>query len=435
MVAAACTLGAIATHGRTHGPSSACPDAPGFTCSTLAVPLDRSGHVRGTLGLRVAAQQGNAPRGVVVFLTGGPGQPGEPFAARVAARMGHAFSGYRLVLLDQRGTGGTALSCPALQRQMGSSDLAVPTRPAVVSCARAIGPKRRFFTTADTVGDLEALRRSLGVDKLTLDGVSYGTFVAERYALEHPTHVARLVLDSVVPHPTLDPLYVADGKAVARVLRMVCREQRCSSDPARDLAFAVRHRPIGNRLLDALVTMSVADPSYPGVLTGLHAARSGNWRPLLNLVARWRPQRTPAEFLSQGLHASTLCGDTRMPWGSSDAPVARRAAALRRAVAKIRDADVWPLTRGILAGNGIVRTCLWWPPTPAPREPRAAKLPPVPTLLLAGDHDLSTPLAWARDEARAASKGKLVVIHGSGHSTQMRASVDTARDAVAEFLH
>ena len=404
-------------------------------CSTLPVPLDRSGHVRGTLGLRYAAQQGSAPRGVLVFLTGGPGQPGEPFAARVAARMGHAFSGYRLVLFDQRGTGGTALRCPELQRQMGSSDLAVPTRRAVVSCARSIGPKRRFFTTAATVADLEALRRSLGVDKLTLDGVSYGTFVAERYALAHPTHVARLVLDSVVPHPTLDPLYVADGKAIARVLRLVCREQGCSGDPARDLAFAVRHRPIGNRLLDALVTMSVADPSYPGVISGLHAARAGNWKPLMDLVARWRPERTPPEFLSQGLHASTLCGDTRMPWGSSAVPTARRAAALRRAVARLRDTDVWPLTPGVLAGNGIVMTCLWWPPTAAPPEPRAAKLPPVPTLLLAGDHDLSTPLTWARDEAGRAPKGKLVVVHGSGHSTQMRASVDAARDAVAEFLH
>jgi pimeloyl-ACP methyl ester carboxylesterase len=435
VVVAACTLGAIATHGRTRASGSACSDAPGFTCSTLPVPLDRTGHFRGTLGLRVAAQQGNAPRGVVVFLTGGPGQPGEPFAARVAARMAHAFSGYRLVLFDQRGTGGTALRCPALQRQMGSSDLAVPTRRAVVSCARAIGPKRRFFTTAETVEDLEALRRSLGVDKLTLDGVSYGTFVAERYALKHPTHVARLVLDSVVPHPTLDALYVADGKALARVLRMVCREQRCSGDPARDLAFAVRRRPVGNRLLDALVTMSVADPTYPGVISALHAARSANWQPLLTLVRRWRPERTPAGVLSQGLHASTLCGDTRMPWGSSAAPAARRAAALRRAEARIRDADVWPLTRGILAGNGIVKTCLWWPPTPAPGQPRAAKLPPVPTLLLAGDHDLSTPLTWARDEARRAPKGKLVIVRGSGHSTQMRASVDTARDAVAEFLH
>src|SRR6478672_11500228 len=32
-----------------------CPDAAGFTCSTLVVPLDRSGNVAGTLLVAVAA--------------------------------------------------------------------------------------------------------------------------------------------------------------------------------------------------------------------------------------------------------------------------------------------------------------------------------------------------------------------------------------------
>ena len=60
------------------------------------------------------------------------------------------------------------------------------------------------------MADLEALRVALGADKLTLDGVSYGTFVAERYAMAHPDRVARLVLDSVVPAAGLDGLEVDD---------------------------------------------------------------------------------------------------------------------------------------------------------------------------------------------------------------------------------
>jgi pimeloyl-ACP methyl ester carboxylesterase len=56
-------------------------------------------------------------------------------------------------------------------------------------------------------------------------------------------------------------------------------------------------------------------------------------------------------------------------------------------------------------------------------------------LLLAGDRDLSTPLALARDEARRAPKGQLVVVHGAGHSTQLRATAPTARAALATFLH
>jgi pimeloyl-ACP methyl ester carboxylesterase len=437
----ACTLGAPVTNhdsaASARPVADRCPDAPTFTCSTLTVPLDRSGKVRGTLKLRIAVQEADAPRGIIVFLTGGPGQPGEPFAARISSRLAGVTGGYRIVMFDQRGTGAGALRCPALQAQMGSSDLAVPTRDAVVGCANKIGSKRRFFSTAATVEDLEALRRSLGVDKLTLDGVSYGTFVAERYALRYPKHVARLVLDSVVPHRTLDPLSVADAHASARVLRAVCHAQACKTDPAADLAAAVRRRPsIQTGLLDALVTMSVVDPRYPGVIPALHAARGGSWGSLSTLVERWRPDpATPFAIFSQGLHASTLCADTHMPWGSSAVAVVGRERALRRAVARVRAQAIWPFTRVAARDNGIVKTCLYWPRTPAPPRPKARKLPPVPTLLLAGDRDLSTPMVWASQEAKAAPGGRLVVVHGSGHGTQLRAETDAGRAAVAAFLH
>jgi pimeloyl-ACP methyl ester carboxylesterase len=411
-----------------------CAEAPGFTCSTLTVPVDHGGSAPGTLRLQVAVQDVAARRGVLLFLTGGPGQPGAPFAARVALRLGAAVGGYRVVLFDQRGTGVQALQCPALQRRMGSSDLAVPTRGEVAGCARSIGPKRRFFGTDETVQDIEALRRALGVRQLTLDGVSYGSFVAERYALRYPLHTARLVLDSVVPHPGIDGLSVENAHAVGRVLRAVCGERVCPGDPADDLARVVRNRDVSTGLLDALVTMSVVDATYPGIPEALHAARQGRTAQLDSLIARFSPDpATPAEALSQGLHASALCADNPMPWGDAATPVARRLPALYRAVLRIRPAAVWPFTRAIASGNGIVRTCLYWPPEPALPAPRA-KLPDVPTLLLAGDRDLSTPLAWARQELALAPGGKLVVVPGAGHSVQMRALSDRGREAVRAFL-
>jgi pimeloyl-ACP methyl ester carboxylesterase len=411
-----------------------CAEAPGFTCSNLTVPLDHQGRVRGELGLQVAAQDGPAPRGVLVFLTGGPGQPGAPFAARVAARLGPAIAGYRLVLFDQRGTGGNALQCPALQAQMGSSDLAVPTKDAVRTCALSIGPRRGLFGTDQTVQDLDALRRALGVGKLALDGVSYGSFVAERYALRYPRHTARLVLDSVVPHAGIDGLSVENAHAVARVLRAVCRERGCPGDPAKDVAAVVRRTSIDARLLDALVTMSVFDPTYPGVLEALRSAARGSRAPLERLVRRFAPDpATPAEALSQGLHASALCADNPMPWGGPDTPVDRRMPALLRAAVRVPPAAIWPFTRAVAAANGIVRTCLSWPPEPAPAVPRGP-LPAVPALLLAGDRDLSTPLAWARREAALAPRGRLVIVPGAGHSVQLRAVSDLGRIALTRFL-
>jgi hypothetical protein len=65
-----------------------CAGAPGFTCSTLTVPLDRTGKVPGTLKLNVAAADNTAAkRGVLLFLTGGPGQPGVPAIQRIAQRL------------------------------------------------------------------------------------------------------------------------------------------------------------------------------------------------------------------------------------------------------------------------------------------------------------------------------------------------------------
>src|SRR5262245_26141254 len=93
-----------------------CPGAPTFTCSYLDVPLDRSGGTPGTVRLQ-AAVAGNvaAPRGVLLVLTGGPGQPGVSLVPRISARISYLLADYRLVMLDQRGTGISAIDCPRLQ--------------------------------------------------------------------------------------------------------------------------------------------------------------------------------------------------------------------------------------------------------------------------------------------------------------------------------
>jgi pimeloyl-ACP methyl ester carboxylesterase len=412
-----------------------------FSCATLTVPLDHAGlrpgpQHAGQLTLQVVMTDNvHAPRGVLVFLTGGPGQPGVPFASWAASQLFEptVIQDYRLVLIDQRGTGAGALSCPQLQQVMGSSDLTVPPAAAVQACAQAIGPIRQYFSTADTVADLDALRQALGVDKLSFDGVSYGTFVAERYAITHPDRVSRLVLDSVVPHDNLDPLELAGISRTAEVLRMVCRETACPTDPAQDLSQVVAARHNGPQLFDTLTELTIGIPRLTDVPAALHHAVEGDYTKLDAIIADvHRDQAASAEQLSQGLHASALCADLRGPWGDAATPVPGRAAATQKAVAALPDSAVFPYDRATAAGNGIAVTCEEWPATPVVPFPAGRDLPAVPVLLLAGDRDLSTPLSWAQQEAARAPQGRLVVVPGSGHSTQSGNPMSRAR--VMSFL-
>ncbi|MBO1418061.1 alpha/beta fold hydrolase, partial [Streptomyces sp. FH025] len=414
-----------------------CPDAPGFACGTLTVPLDHSGATPGTLRLNVAvAGNTDAPKGDLLFLTGGPGQPGVPFVKRIASKLEPVLKDYRLVMYDQRGTGGTALQCAGLQQDMGSSDLAVPRPQSVADCAAALGPDARFYSTADTVADMDLLRQALGDHRLTIDGVSYGTFVAERYALAHPAHVARLVLDSVVPQQGYDPLDLAALPATARVLRAACQTTGCTTDPATDLATVVQHYGDGAQILDALTSYEFTDPNYGGVAEALHEAAAGQPAKLQAFIETvHQGDAAPAEALSQGLHAATLCADGHYPWGTTDTPVQGREAALERTRQRLTAEQTWPYDPATATGLGSLLVCRDWPREEVPPTPPAhRRLPDVPVLLLGGDRDLSTPYEWLYREAKLAHDPEIVIVPGAAHSVQNRAANPAGRQAVYDFL-
>ncbi|MED7947567.1 alpha/beta fold hydrolase [Streptomyces sp. BE20] len=415
-----------------------CREAPEFTCGTLTVPLDHSGARAGTLSLEVAVT-GNtaAPRGDLLFLTGGPGQPGVPAMRRIASRLEPVLKAYRLVMYDQRGTGRGALRCPGLQEDMGSSDLAAPRKESIAECAEALGPDARHYSTADTVADIDLLRRALGARRLTLDGVSYGSFVAERYALAHPAHVARLVLDSVVPQQGFDPLDLAALPASARVLRAACRATGCTTDPAADLAATVRRYGNGAQVLSALTGYGFVDPDYGGVADILHEAAAGRparLQELFDLVRR-QVDAASAEELSQGLHSAALCADSHFPWGTTDTPVAERAAALERTRRRLTAEQTWPYDAATATGLGSLLVCLDWPRQRVPPTPPGhRKLPRVPVLLLGGDRDLSTPYELLHQQARSVHDPQIVIVAGATHSVQNRAADPAGRQAVYDFL-
>ena len=147
-----------------------------------------------------------------------PAAPGSRRCSAVMPLVPSLLDSYRVVGFDQRGTGGSGLlRCPALER-----DPRLRSVRAGAACAERLGEKRRLYTTPDSVADLEAIRAELGVERLTLFGISYGTELALAYARAHPDHVDRLILDSVVDPDDRDPFGLAGFRAMGPSLAGLC---------------------------------------------------------------------------------------------------------------------------------------------------------------------------------------------------------------------
>ncbi len=417
-----------------------CTAGAGFRCFTLRVDLDRSRRTataRGRLTLSVAVERGGTPsRGYLLALSGGPGKATLPLGSELRRTLGSVDPGYRLVLIDQRGTGKGALDCPGLQGSVGSSDVAVAPRGAVEACARRVGRGLDDFATTDTVADLDALREALGAQRLTLAGVSYGTLVAQRYALTHPDRVRGLVLDSVVPERGADVLLRSRLDAVPRVLRRVCRSEQCPGDVAADLRAALAFGADDVALLDTLVARTIGPPRLQPVLSALREAARGRLGALDDLAARTRLRATAADAadFSTALHATTLCAESRTPWGNATAVPADREQALAQARAQLTPARLGGFEPATAVENGLADTCRRWPPLASPPKRPTGSLPDVPTLLLAGELDLVTPLEDAQDGLRRTPGGRLLIVPGAGHGLLASDASGCALEAVRLLL-
>lgn len=413
------------------------PELTAYLCGELTVRLDRADRRSKTLDLPVLVAGNPQAKRTMLMLTGGPGQPGPILAPRVLRAFEGIKNDYRIVMLDQRGTGANALDCPELQSERGGNDLRVPTRAAVLACAATLGDDREHYATTDSVADFEDLRRALKVDRWAINGVSYGTYTAQRYAAAHRARVTHLVLDSTVPVDSFRAELVETFGDHARVLRDVCAAtgRNCPGDPAADLASVVRQDPaLGPKLLEAVTMVSYVDSArFLFVPEALHAAAGGDdsrLRDLFALVDQFSP--APASQYSQGIQAATLCLDLDFPWGGAQSAESSRARKADRAVSRMTPEQLWPYNAAAARWNGEMVMCENWPKVKDP-EVRGLSLRGVNALLLHGERDLGTPLVWAHEAHRDIPGSRLVVVPDGGHSLQVNGA-GTVRQTVTEFL-
>ncbi len=434
----------------------------GFACTTVPVPVSRTGLAAGTLSLSLERKQASATQSktAVVALAGGPGQAALPLGEFIAKALAPALGTRDLLVFDQRGTGTSdPLGCAALSSFSGGS-----ASQAFERCALEIGPARGSYTTQESVEDIETIRQDMGYEKLVLYGTSYGTKVAEEYAERYPQYVESLVLDSVVLPNGPEPFSIPTFQAISSVLGELCSNNACAgitTNPIADVASLtarLRKRPLSGSVYDGsghrhnatldesgllgILEAGDLNPALRALLPAAVRSALNNYPdPLLRLeaLAEGLIPSVPgghaveeSEEIDEALYVTTTCEEMPFPWQRS-APAATRLAEATAALKALPSTDFYPFDAATALGNSLISPCAGWPDAAA-ASAQSGVLPNVPTLIFSGAQDLRTPTSNARAVAAKIPDAQLLVVPYTGHSVIGSDFSDCTSLAVTAFF-
>jgi pimeloyl-ACP methyl ester carboxylesterase len=398
-------------------------------CGTLTVPedpLDPHGRSIGIAVARVPAISRHRKADALFILPGGPGMAASTFYTAVAAAFARIHRDRDIVLVDQRGTGGSnALTCQMNEEALWrAADAALTAETAKCLAALNTHAQPAFYTTSLAVGDLDRVRAALGYEHINLYGASYGTRVAQQYLRRFPTRTRTTILDGVVPPPALlGPALALDAQAALEAILA-----RCAAEPSCRARFGdplQSYRALRATLDAHPVAVHLPDPASGAPVdlefTSLHlaavlrlssytseqaallplvltlAARDGNFAPLAAQFLM--VDRSYDEALAYGMHNAVVC--------SEDVPFYDPAHIDRERLARTY--------LGSSQLDALMRVCAHWPRGPVDTDLHAPLHSAVPVLLLSGSDDPVTPPAYAEQAQRGLEHALSVVVRGTGH--------------------
>jgi pimeloyl-ACP methyl ester carboxylesterase len=420
------------------------PGVPGpARCGLLPAYENRVAKKGRQIDLKIlvlAATGGNRAPDPLVFLAGGPGESATEAAAGLAMDFAKSRERRDLLLVDQRGTGGShPLNCslfePAGELQSHLGDF-LPFN-AVRKCRSELEKDAdlTLYTTPIAMDDLDQVRAALGYDQLDLYGGSYGTRAALVYLRRHEAHVRTVTIQGVAPTDQLIPLHFP--RDTERALNFVLGE--CAAEAACRAAFPdakadrLAADPVPAEILhpetgeSATVRISrdvaaetirymLYSPAAAGQIPAfLHAAAAGDFAPLAEM----------ALFGRQHIVASGSMGDYLSVTCAEDVPWIETGEGEREAA-------------GTMLGDYRLRqqraACGVWPRGELPLGYRRPVHSKIPVLILSGSWDPVTPPANGAAVAKSLSRSLHVVVPHGGHDLDGLTGVDCIDRLVADFV-
>ncbi|WP_235959205.1 alpha/beta hydrolase [Actinomadura macrotermitis] len=425
-----------------------CADDRSVQCGTLGVPIDRSRPQAGSIKIAVARLRAADPKrrlGTLLVNPGGPGGSGVDMVLDRAGLSKQVRQRYDIVGFDPRGVGA---SNPVSCGKVGKAPRDFPRNQAEFAARKAFGAKlyqacrARTGPLYDHLGqtdvalDMDAIRDALGEQKISFYGISYGTWLGQRYAELFPWRLSRLTLDSTMDH------------SVAGAGRFSADEARGLEEGYRQFAkwcptskyCALRGKnPV--KVLDALMVRAergtlheIDDPKVRLEVFGLaRMVQTTMYDPLawaelseeLRELSRQKVRKVAKVDTTgdhDGMFSGILCADWAFPVRDYKELAAVRAES-RRAAPHVR--------LNPLADDAFI-ACLGRPAKPLdPQRPSFVKFAP-PSLIVSGTGDPATVRPWAVNVNRQTSRSALLTYQGTGHGVY--ALSPCARTAVDAYL-
>lgn len=399
-------------------------------CGQLPVPEDPGAPTGKQITLHVAvvpALNRRAASDPLFVLAGGPGQAASDFYAGYAAAFAPISRDRDIVLVDQRGTGrSAALNCSYPDDPEVADLDPEQLRAATRACLAELTGDPRFYTTSVAVRDLEAVRLALGLNRINLYGVSYGTRVAQHYLRRYSHAVRTLILDGAVPpEVVLGPDMAPDAQAALDAMF-----ERCAKDAACDARFpdlkqtfsallgrlsnpvtlSFPHPTTGNptelkfgatHLVGIVRLLTYSDSTAALLPLLIHNAAAGQFAPLAAQYLLLE-QSLDAQF-AYGMHNAVAC--------TEDVPLLDPARIDRTALGATY--------LGATSLEGLSAICSVWPAgvmdadlhAPLPAEVGAN----VPVLILSGGNDPITPRRYGEQTLAQFPRGRHIVVADHGH--------------------
>jgi pimeloyl-ACP methyl ester carboxylesterase len=412
----AVTPGSIS--GASTLPLNACtlPGEVRALCGRFDVPENRARPDGRRISLRVAVIPARTQPSLadpVVHITGGPGGSAIADGAGMLTIFSDLNERRDIVLVDQRGTGGSSkLECP-LPRRPVATESAVKSY--VRSCLAALEADPRRYTTAPAMEDLADVLRALGYSRVNLYGVSYGATAAQYFLAQHPELVRTAILDgaTLLDVPIFERLAPNAQRALEAVLRRCERSTRCKAafprvrHEAFEVVAALRKKPVrvqGMRidaataagLLQSLTLTPSGAAEIPWIA---HRARTGDWVPFLLALDRLGDGAQSSRLV---MYMSIVCNEPWARWRPARVAAASRGTFFAERATKNAQA--------VAAGCSVV------PKVPQPAWSRSRVRSSAPVLFVVGGNDPQDPLSHVAGARRELPNSRTVVVPAAGHT-------------------